>query len=346
MAVNVTYLLGAGASYEILPLVKEVKNGNGEVIKKSLGNDILEIAAKYKGLKQRSSTNPDVFNEIIHDLSFLGNKCNFFSSPDTYIRSLYLRDPTDSHIERCKLTFSFYLSLRQYLHNDFLDRRYIPFFASILSNNAGRVQIPKNINLITWNYDFQIEAALMFFETSQDTLDKAQEHFKSIPANVEILNPKIIHLNGIGGFYLSGGQRGFYPERRVHYENEVIHLTEAVRTYNEIVRSSTVQDNLTFAWELSAKNHRRIEVAKDIASQSDILVVIGYSFPFFNRAIDKELFDGFTSKSGKRKKIYIQDPNINEDSISFIRQRFDIKSQLVDIIPIPSVEQFFLPPEL
>jgi hypothetical protein len=212
--------------------------------------------------------------------------------------------------------------------------------------NEGKVQIPKNINLITWNYDFQIEAALMFFETSQDTLDKAQEHFKSIPSNVEIPNPKIIHLNGIGGFYLSGDQRGFYPERRVRYESEEVHLTEAVRMYNEIVKSSTVQDNLTFAWELSDKSHRRIEIARDIASQSDILVVIGYSFPFFNRAVDKAIFDGFISKSGKRKRIYIQDPNVNEDSISFIRQRFDIKSRLVDIKPVPSVEQFFLPPEL
>jgi hypothetical protein len=227
-----------------------------------------------------------------------------------------------------------------------LDRRYIPFFASILSNNAGKVQIPKNINLITWNYDFQVEAALMSFETSYDTLDKIQVHFKSIPANVEIPDPKVIHLNGIGGFYLNGDQLRFYPERKVLYESEETHLMQAVRMYNEIVRSSTIKDNLTFAWELSDQNHRRIEAANDIASQSDILVVIGYSFPFFNRAVDKTLFDGFMSYSDSVKKIYIQDPNINEDSISFIRQRFDIKSQFVDIIPIPSVEQFFLPPEL
>lgn len=69
---------------------------------------------------------------------------------------------------------------------------------------------------------------------------------------------------------------------------------------------------LSFAWEDETNDtkkiflEKRMPIAKAIAEKTDILVVIGYSFPFFNRKIDDEIF-----KAMKQRlfKIYLRDPN-------------------------------------
>ena len=78
-------------------------------------------------------------------------------------------------------------------------------------------------------------------------------------------------------------------------------------------------------------------------SDSTILVIIGYSFPFFNREVDNRLISSFVN-SDNSLKIYIQDPSVNEDQISFLKERFEITN--IDIEAIRAVDQFFLPPQL
>jgi hypothetical protein len=67
---------------------------------------------------------------------------------------------------------------------------------------------------------------------------------------------------------------------------------------------------LNFAWENDNNyidkyrgHSKNLEEAEHIASETEILVVIGYSFPIFNREIDNILF----KKMQKLKKVYIQD---------------------------------------
>ncbi len=67
---------------------------------------------------------------------------------------------------------------------------------------------------------------------------------------------------------------------------------------------------LKFAWEnlnpdYSLKKDDCLEKALLIAERTQILVIIGYSFPGFNREIDKKIFN----KMLGLKKIYIQSPN-------------------------------------
>ena len=79
-----------------------------------------------------------------------------------------------------------------------------------------------------------------------------------------------------------------------------------------------------------------------LIQEATALVVIGYSFPYFNRKIDRLIFEN----TPHLKKIYIQDkyperiqqyitPVIPEDKLAVIK-----------IIPLDDVEQFYLPPEL
>ena len=75
---------------------------------------------------------------------------------------------------------------------------------------------------------------------------------------------------------------------------------------------------------------------------AETVVVIGYSFPFFNRKVDRFLFESMPNL----KNIYIQDPHADR-----------IEQTLPSVIPshiypitkvekITTTDQFYLPPEL
>jgi hypothetical protein len=94
---------------------------------------------------------------------------------------------------------------------------------------------------------------------------------------------------------------------------------------------------VNFAWE-SSHIQDYLAKAEEIAKLTSILVVIGYSFPFFNREIDRRIIRSMTNLT----KVYIQD--INPESI--IERLSSIITESKNIIPIEDVEQFYLPPEL
>lgn len=79
---------------------------------------------------------------------------------------------------------------------------------------------------------------------------------------------------------------------------------------------------------------------------TEVLVVIGYIFPFFNREIDREILKYMPNL----KKIYIQDPNAEQiesslDSLYSI-QHTGITKVNENVMPITNTSQFYLPPEL
>ncbi|MFX5587009.1 hypothetical protein ABTE16_19900, partial [Acinetobacter baumannii] len=83
---------------------------------------------------------------------------------------------------------------------------------------------------------------------------------------------------------------------------------------------------------------KRIEILKSLTEGTDILVIIGYSFPFFNRKIDRQLFESI----GPNAKIYYQDPNALENS-KLIRTLFGMPNE---ITPITYLDQYYVPFEL
>ena len=100
---------------------------------------------------------------------------------------------------------------------------------------------------------------------------------------------------------------------------------------------------LSFAWEKqnedgSIADNAILNKAIEVASQTQILVVIGYSFPIFNNLIDKKLFE----KMSLLRKIYIQSPNANE--IKNIVLDFPNVTQ-AKINDVGYFSQFYIPPE-
>jgi len=70
------------------------------------------------------------------------------------------------------------------------------------------------------------------------------------------------------------------------------------------------------------------------------LVIIGYSFPFFNREIDREIMGEINFE--KLKKIYFQDPFRDGE---FLRGQFNIPDN-VEIKNIKEPDQFHIPFEM
>ena len=115
--------------------------------------------------------------------------------------------------------------------------------------------------------------------------------------------------------------------------------------YNEFLKNPDgIHTKLNFAWEQT--RFTNYEIWKDVESsinESEILIVIGYTFPFFNREVDRKIFNMMP----KLRKIYYQDPNAknlieNIKPVILNNNAIDEKS----IIPITNIDQFYLPPEL
>jgi hypothetical protein len=344
MAVNVTYLLGAGASFDIIPLVKrDLSTGSFGISK-----DILNLADALK--RRTTDLTPDqnaFLTQMKNEFEEIGGKAVFFTSPDTYARSLFLKGGQEHKINLLKRVLSFYLTWKQLKNPKLTDKRYVPFLAGILSEKEN-ITIPENIKILNWNYDFQLELALRHYKPELESLHQIQNQFKIVPTTGKVTQPSIIHLNGIAGMFKDSQGMYFnpYEKKDQQSENDFL-LSTAIDDYKVWSgEGREIGELLSFAWEIAA--NQRIADAKEIMLRTEVLVVIGYSFPFFNRNIDRLLFEALLSESTEVNVdpiIYIQDPEINEDRIDFLRQRFDIDNE-IEIKPIRDVDQFFLPPEL
>ena len=104
------------------------------------------------------------------------------------------------------------------------------------------------------------------------------------------------------------------------------------------------KSNISFAWE---KDDQFIEKVIPLVQDAKVLVVIGYSFPFVNRAVDKKLIQNMDAL----KTVYIQDTAASDVRQSFEallteNQRKGVAQQFLQIHPRTSVSQFIIPNEL
>ena len=162
---NITYFLGAGASYNACPIWKEQ------------GNKMLEMSLEYQDNSDFDIyKNPyDEDNEkfILWEIGYFGKKAIEFNTIDTYAKKLLLNRSIDE-LDRLKFAVSMFFTLWQLStdlkirdherYKDVIDRRYIDLLAKLLENKGeSNPTIPTNINIVTWNYDLQFEFAYKSF---------------------------------------------------------------------------------------------------------------------------------------------------------------------------------------
>ena len=100
------------------------------------------------------------------------------------------------------------------------------------------------------------------------------------------------------------------------------------------------ESQINFAWESdNPASQEALEEARKIFSKTDILVIIGYSFPTFNRSVDKDLFKLLP----KHCMIYYQAP---ENVVGELIEKFKAICKVGNVHPVKNTDQFHIPFEL
>jgi hypothetical protein len=336
MMENITYLLGAGASAQCLPIVSEMSKKVRELASEFEQNFNHAKLLSYEVNKEKGAL-------LIRDLNWLANICdkekNF--SVDTFAKKLLLSNRIDDY-ERLKNILTLYFTLQQKFKEP--DVRYDNFWASLLSEND---KFPDNIKVLSWNYDFQLELTYQDFINSNSLTDASKKlnilTHKTIKDDSSINEFAVFKLNGSATYnseVIQDGCNYVVDNIRICGMEDVVLRSIDYYTKSDKKNVVTLLTHLSYAWEHD-KEGIFYKKMKDSLRKTTVLVVIGYSFPYFNREVDKLTLNKYMPNL---KKVYFQDAFPDN-----IKERFAaINNNLApsQLISIHDKYQFYLPNEL
>jgi hypothetical protein len=295
---HVTYLLGAGASAACLPVVNRMAEDLTSLIKNHSFIDPIEgtesrslygVRVDYRYAKEL----------VMDDLTWIKEACLTHYSIDTFAKKLYLTNAKE--FERLKLALSFYFTFKQILSSP--DIRYDNFWASILNEED---KFPNKIKILSWNYDFQLEQSYMNISSAKSINDAEQKLNMlnlDIQSDFKIDRFGIVKLNGSARVYSKFDKRALYLCDYSGRERSEMAVKQLIYNYGLMKSVPEKFDNkLFFAWEQRTRNLMDASLYPFIEN-TRVLVVIGYSFPFFNRDLDKRILSSMKNLT----TVYIQD---------------------------------------
>lgn len=313
---EITYILGAGASYQSFPVVKTFTARFNYFVKAITANSTIHHDTLEKELSH-------FLYEIMSHQSF-----------DTYFKKLFhLKE--DEQITKAKKIINLYFLWEQlefpenspyYIHRldmqgneiepknddgDFkkqslVDNRYDALIAGLLRPEKGIAKFFAKTNFITWNYDLNLISSIKNFIAPNELLNEFIKRISdtSHPNTWSINNDlQIINMNG--HFFSSwlNDLRQFTHNDIVEIRNKLHDINRELNLKNHI---NEVDANLIkFAWEDADTKKHTVEKAKYAIQNSKFVIVLGYTFPSYNRLIDLEYFNYSTLSN---TDIYIQDP--------------------------------------
>lgn len=303
---KVVYLFGAGASYGVRDYknpslsydFKEPKDQGVISISRLTCPNILEGLPIVQELPERMTYILGIvysamlhipvendkrkhLSQLANDIKWLRDGSARHATVDTFAKKLFLTGRIEEY-DRLKRTLCAYFLLEQLTNN--VDKRYDAFLAAILGSNAS--DLPDNIRILSWNYDVQLELAYSEYlqDNNLDTIEQAILCFnKTIDVNS--------YRTGVGFrvIKLNGSALMYNKSTRSIYNPFIDSTSGALNNVSSLIYNSNNNCALSFAWENA--DDFFFEKLKRNISDAEVLVVIGYSFPFFNRSIDTILLD-------------------------------------------------------
>jgi hypothetical protein len=338
----VTYLFGAGASAKALPVAQGIADSLDELTKP--GGDLSERIWKTHGATSfnpgftppwyPSTTGPgDYGTPFTSRLLDLREIAILHPSLDTYAKMLFFRNGQISNspdqIEFKALIACYFLLLQA---KDAVDPRYELFLASILGPYGNERSLPTlhpAVRILTWNYDSQLEKAYRGFV--KDT----QFVYETIDNDLEI----IWRLNGTCASLFNPGLASKQLDLVFGGFNKTT-IDDLNGIYKDMIKNPQpgIHPGVQFAWETEILDDN----ANRIANNTQVLIVCGYSFPYFNKDVDHLLLDAMT----KLEKIYVQ---VRPDDFEQVKERIIRAFWVQKEIPIQQVkgtDEFYIPAEL
>ncbi|MDQ6890281.1 MAG: hypothetical protein M3Z56_08410 [Bacteroidota bacterium] len=222
-------------------------------------------------------------------------------------------------------------------------------------SNEGQIFLPSNINILSWNYDFQFELSLLnFIKTNK--IQNLENYFKILPNSKDDFTVLeefcLIKLNGKAGGLITDEKflrKNFFSLLHENSEEEdqdklfekyiQIHK-DIIQNYNSTIKDEKSISSIMFAWEKNELADKIKSYTNKKISETSILTVIGYSFPTFNREIDKEILKNMYQLD----KIIIQAPINDIESIEFrVRSLLDPAMIDITIKKVYTTNEFFIP---
>lgn len=339
MSNNITYYLGAGASAFSIPVVNSFYEKAivpfGKLFEGKNGSNFLA------GKTNPEWTERNNFIQLCRDFS---TTLKFHPTVDTFAKKLFIKGNTAELIGLKK----YLILLFTYLHwTQKLDDRYDKFIAAIIEpGDDEEPLLPGNLKMISWNYDLQFELSLVQFLNSKFDFILNFINYYDRKYSSDVFS--LVRLNGIATRINSEGKLLDFTFK--HKIGSVVNpndiLEELFEIYkllsDESPKYKILHECFTYCWEPSEYSGHSLDKAIKIANNTEILVIIGYSFPYVNREFDLEIINSMSNLI----KIYIQDPNANSSMIDNLKERFETFENAVDIIPITETNEFYLPNEL
>ncbi len=353
---NVTYLLGAGASYNALPVVNEIPDAiNGVIgeLSRRLNGPNLDLKNLYSQTDRKTA-----LKNAIENLKELKKGTENHLSIDTYAKMLFLTK--NKSYELAKYTISLFFQLYQqckinidtnntnqswYRPHKILDNRYDAFLASILVDSYDK--FPNNINVLSYNYDDQFERAYSNYLNHANAEDRIFELMNIYRRNEDTTN---FDTNGFSFFKVNGTVGHFNNDNTLidpynFISNREDAIIDVLLKYDEIVNNiNNFKSGISFAWDSPDSTKTMISTIRKAVENTQVLVVIGYSFPYFNKEIDDQIIKSMS----KLYKIYIQNPtpNNNKERLYAILPNLKRATYQDSIVEIQDTKQFYLPEEL
>ncbi|MBL0146507.1 MAG: hypothetical protein IPP48_12960 [Chitinophagaceae bacterium] len=181
-----------------------------------------------------------------------------------------------------------------------IDKRYDALIAGLLQPTEGKAKTYCKVNFITWNYDLNLFCSLKnyfnpsnYFEEFKRDITVGENHW-NIDDQINVIN--------MNGFFYST----FFDKIKNLLDNEYLFhdIFDKTHLKNKYQIDS---EKIKFAWEnkFIGQTNSVISAAIDVIRKSKTIVVIGYTFPLYNRLVDLDYFNESTLYG---KTLVIQDP--------------------------------------
>ena len=315
---RITYLFGAGASFNALPIVCDIPNRIEQFIIQLESQEFeLDNTSSFDDLPLENPKSRRHYQlDLIISLKWLIDECKNHKSIDELALELYNNFEYKKLI-KLKVTLSIFFVFEQAMNKH--DYRYEEFFDYI--NNYKHAE---NVKIISWNYDYQIELANLKYGYTNDIHHLQQylgvvEKYCGIGYN-DVSLKNIFKINGTVSLHSNNGLDKYFYNRKINGPIDIAFINKLIWSYAAVMDLNERTPSLSFSWEKD--NDNIIEQAIESTKDTDVLVIIGYSFPQINRDVDRRIIGKMTNL----KRIIFQAPNADEVNHQFRMMNLDLNN--------------------